>query len=84
MSSVLCYHCLPQLLGYSDFFLIKQKVLYVWVFCLHVYQVYAWCPQRPEEGIRSLELEFQTVISCHVRAGNQTQVLWKSSQCFNS
>lgn len=27
----------------------------------------------------SLELELQMIVSCHVGAGNQTLVLWKSS-----
>ena len=26
--------------------------------------LHAWCLQRPEEGVRSLELELQTVVSC--------------------
>lgn len=37
--------------------------------------------EKPEEGVRSLELESQTVRSCLVGAGNQNQVLYKSSQC---
>lgn len=28
-----------------------------------------------------MELELQTVVSCHLGAGNQLQVLYKSSQC---
>jgi hypothetical protein len=28
-----------------------------------------------------LELEFPTIVSHHVGAKNQTQVLWESSQC---
>ena len=28
-----------------------------------------------------LKLELQTVVSCHVGAGNQIWILWKSSQC---
>jgi hypothetical protein len=28
-----------------------------------------------------LELELQTVVSCHVNAGNRTWVLWKSMWC---
>ena len=29
----------------------------------------------------ALELEFQMVVNPDMRAGNRTQVLWKSSQC---
>lgn len=29
-----------------------------------------------------LELELQTVVSCHAGAGNQSPVLWKSTQCL--
>ena len=29
----------------------------------------------------SLGLELQTVVSCHVGAGNGIQVLWKNIQC---
>lgn len=31
------------------------------------------CPQRPEKGIGSLELELQMVVSLQVDAGNQTR-----------
>lgn len=31
-----------------------------------------------------LELEVQAVVSCHVGASNQTLILCKSSQCFES
>ena len=41
---------------------------------------HTWCPLRPEETAGPLELQLQTVTSCHVDAGNQTLVLWKSSQ----
>lgn len=30
--------------------------------------------------LNSLGLELQIVVSCHVGAGDQTQVLWKGSQ----
>lgn len=36
------------------------------------------CPQGLEEGVGSLELKLQMVISHHVGAGNQTVVLWKT------
>jgi hypothetical protein len=34
---------------------------------------------RPEEDVMGLKL--QVVVSCHVRGGNRTWVLWESSQC---
>ena len=47
--------------------IIMFYVLRVWMFCLRVvcvFHMHAWCHRRPEEGIRSLELEWQTVGSC--------------------
>lgn len=35
-----------------------------------------------EESIRSLQLEFQAAVSCHVAARNRTQVLYLSNKCF--
>ena len=35
-----------------------------------------------KKALDFLELELQTVATCHGAAGNQTWVLWKSSQCF--
>lgn len=35
-----------------------------------------------EERIRSLQLEFQAAVSCHVAARNRTQVLYLSNKCF--
>lgn len=31
--------------------------------------------RSPEEGVRSMELELKTVMSCHLGAGNQTRLL---------
>lgn len=42
--------------------------------------VCAWCPQRLEEGFRSMRLELQMAVSHHVGAVNLTQVKWKSRQ----
>lgn len=36
------------------------------------------CLQRPEDPP---ELELEVTVSHHVGGGNQTQILWKSSQC---
>lgn len=33
----------------------------------------------PEKGFKSLELELQVVVSCHLGDGNQTQIIYKSS-----
>ena len=51
---------------------------YMYVCVLHV----CLYPRRPEKDVGSLKLELQTVVSHHMEAGNQTQDLWKSSQCF--
>lgn len=48
--------------------------------CVYVHHVCTWCPHRSEEGIRALELELQTVLSCYVAAGIRAQVLFKSSK----
>lgn len=49
--------------------------------CVHMYHACAWCPQRPEEWVRS-ELELQAVVSLHLGAENGTGVPWGNSQCF--
>lgn len=45
--------------------------------CIHVFPAFmnthhlcVWCPQKLEEGVRSLKPESQKVVSCHVGAGN--------------
>jgi len=52
--------------------------VYVAKYSIYVHDRHA-VPQRSEETIRSLKLELQMVVSCHVGAGNG--ILWKSSQC---
>jgi hypothetical protein len=37
---------------------------------ISVYHMCAWCLQRPERALGSMELEAQMVVSCHVGAGN--------------
>jgi hypothetical protein len=49
--------------------------------CLYTRQVQCW--QTPEEDMDFLELEFQTVVSCHVDARSWAFVLWKRSQSPN-
>lgn len=51
---------------------------------VYVPHVCVWHSQELEEGVHPLELEFQTIVNCHVGSGNLTQVLWKveSSQCL--
>lgn len=48
--------------------------------CMFTHYLWAWCPWRPEGGIRCSGTRVKTVVSCCVGARNQTQVLWKSSQ----
>jgi hypothetical protein len=47
--------------------------------------VYALCVCNAHRGQKTvvdpLELRLQMTVSSHVGAENQTQVLWKSSQC---
>ena len=44
-------------------------LFYVLPACMSVYHVCAWCLWRSEEESDDLELEFQTVVSCHEGAG---------------
>lgn len=71
-----------KLAPYNSTYALKKK----WVFCLQVcmslYHSGAWCPQRSEKDLRSLELELQMVGSHIVGAGNQIWDLWNSSQCY--
>ena len=46
--------------------------------CVFVHHIHAWCPQRPEEGMKSLALELQMFVDYHVGVSKQTWVLWKS------
>lgn len=59
-------------------------ILCVWVFCLYVCLVpreYLMPFCGGQKGAPDpLVLELQTIDSEHVRAGNPSQVLWKSSQ----
>ena len=60
-------------------------LLCVWVFasvCIYLCITWIQCPWRPERASNTLELELQMVVSHHVGARNQTQVLWKNSQCL--
>jgi hypothetical protein len=36
----------------------------------------------PEEGVGFSEFELWMVVNCHVGAGNETQDLYKSRDCF--
>jgi hypothetical protein len=44
-----------------------------------MYYLCTCCQWRPEDGVGFLVLEIQAIVSHHIGAGNQTQVLWKSS-----
>lgn len=47
--------------------------------CMSMYYLCTCCQWRPEDGVGFLVLEIQAIVSHHIGAGNQTQVLWKSS-----
>ena len=49
--------------------------------CVSLCHTCVRCAGGQEKTLDSLELELQLVVSCHVGARNQTQVLWKSSRC---
>lgn len=49
--------------------------------CLSVHHMHAWWPKRSEEGLSSLELQLQAVVSCHVIAGKWAQVRFQSHGC---
>jgi hypothetical protein len=52
--------------------------------CMVLYELYTGrMLQRPEEGIRSLELKLQVVVRHHVVAGTRTQVLYKCIVLLN-
>ena len=51
-----------------------------WVFCLHVYNIYSPCPQRPEEGVRSSRTGI-IVLRLHKGVGTWTRVLCKNNRC---
>lgn len=38
------------------------------------YNLCTWCLWNLEEGFNPLEMELQTVVSCHMGAGNQTRL----------
>lgn len=51
------------------------------MFCLRVLGVCLVPLVRPESVFESLELELQIVVSHHVGAGIEPQVLYRDSQC---
>jgi hypothetical protein len=48
---------------------------------MYVYHTSAWFSQRPEEGVSSLDVGLWMVVSLHVDAENQTQVVCKNNGC---
>jgi hypothetical protein len=70
--SGLCSHCLFKMFLNVSF--IYMVVLPAFV------SVFITCVQYPRRTLDSLGSEFQTVISCHVGAGNQTLFLWKATR----
>ena len=47
--------------------------------CMSVYHMYDWRQQRPEEGAGAPETAVQIIVSCQVRAANQTRACWEIS-----
>jgi hypothetical protein len=66
-----------RLFCFQDLFLFYECV----IACMSVYHMDAWCPQRPEEGIRSPGTVVPGRSEPHVGAEKQSQVLDISSQC---
>jgi hypothetical protein len=52
-------------------------------FYVHVCTWCTWCPQKPEEGIESLKMKLEMVVSHCMSSGNPTWVLWKRNKCLN-
>ena len=53
-------------------------ILCVWMFCI---QFMFLVPGEVKEGMETLELELQTIMTHFMGPRTQTWVLWKSSQC---
>jgi hypothetical protein len=49
--------------------------------CIYEHYMLAWCLWTQEACINFLGLELQTVVSCHIGAGNSPWVLCKNSKC---
>lgn len=47
--------------------------------CIPVHHVCAWCQQKPEEYVRCPGTEVTGIVSCHVDAGDQTDLLEECS-----
>lgn len=61
-------------------YLIFLFYVYEFYVCMYVYITYVCvaCGGQKNELV-PLELELQTVMSCHMHTGNWTYVLWESS-----
>lgn len=77
------FYIRQDLVGYLVLFKYLFYYHIVWVFGQHLSlcNTRSWCPGMPEEGVRSSGTGVTNFMSCHVGAGNQTHVSWKSSQC---
>lgn len=72
------FRLVSQYAGQLTFSLIRRVIF---TLCVHVYSTPFTCLVPSEDtALNSLELGFGTIVSCHVGAGKQTQVLWTSSQ----
>lgn len=52
--------------------------------CVSVYHMHAGTCKEQKRTMGPLELEVLMVMSCHLVTENQTQLLWKNSQCSKS
>lgn len=55
-----------------------------WPACAFIPHVHAWWLRRSEEGVRSMELKLQTVVSHLMSTGNQTWIFHKSNNALHS
>ena len=74
----------PWLFTFHSIFLLWTKSFFK-QFIFYVHGVFACMYALPkggqEEALGPLKLELQAIVSYHMGAGNQTWVLYKSSQC---
>ena len=74
---------LPSL-NYLNFFLNELPFIWVIVLLECMCTTCVLCPQRPEEGVWSLGLQLQMIVSCHVGSRDWIQVVRLGGRCFHS
>lgn len=63
---------------------IPRRVVLMSVDCyIYMNHMCAWCPKRPQVSVRIPGTRVTDVVSCHVGAGNQIQVLWNRANALN-